>query len=76
MADNTSELLEEILRWRPWPGPDPALKLLLEEVDQSVRRQILVGYIEQQKAVLQAQVDFNNHLLRAVSARGGAKSGS
>jgi hypothetical protein len=71
----SDSILEEILRWRPWPGPDPALKLVLEEMDQSARQKILVGLVEQQKAILQAQVDFSVKLLGAISAGGGAKAG-
>ena len=75
-SENISEAMEEVLRWRPWPGPDPALRLLLQEVDQSVRQQILAGYIEQQKAILQAQMAFHDTLLQAMSGAGrGAKRG-
>jgi len=43
--------LEELFRWHPWPGPDPALKIILEELDQSARQKVLVGMLDHYKEI-------------------------
>jgi hypothetical protein len=66
------ETVSELFRWRPWPGPDPALTLLVQQelLDKSAILEIITIQAEVQKQVLAAHA-AGAEKIQAVLARAG-----
>jgi hypothetical protein len=64
------ETLAELFRWHPWPGPDPALTLLVEKelIDKAALLEIVAIQAEVQKQVMAAQA-AGAERIQAVLAR-------
>jgi hypothetical protein len=58
------------LRLHPWPGPDPALTLILETGDPVQQRAAITASIQMQREILQAQMNYLN-AMQGIVGRGG-----
>jgi len=58
------------LRLHPWPGPDPALTLVLETGDPAQQRAAISASIQMQREILQAQMNYLN-TMQGIVGRGG-----
>ena len=58
------------LRLHPWPGPDPALTLILEAGDPAQQRAAIGASIQMQREILQAQMNYLNTMQGIVGHSG------
>ncbi|HEY1995273.1 MAG TPA: hypothetical protein VGG81_12775 [Edaphobacter sp.] len=60
MADNTSQELNPLFRWRPWHIGDPAVLLesILGQVEAGQRQQITALYLDSVTSSLEANLKF------------------
>jgi hypothetical protein len=58
------------LRLHPWPGPDPALTLILETGDPAQQRAAITASIQMQREMLQAQMNYLNSIQGIVGRTG------
>lgn len=64
-----AEPLAEELILRPWWGPDPALRFILEVGDAAQQRAAISAGIKAQTEILQAQVSYL-HAIQGLVGRG------
>jgi hypothetical protein len=65
------ERLNQLLWFRPHPGPTPdpaSLLQFLVEVEQPVRQQVVSAYLQMALDTLQAQVKFVQNVQQSLSA--------
>jgi hypothetical protein len=65
------ETLTELFRWHPWPGPDPALTLLVEKelLDKAALLEIVAVQAEVHKQIMAAQA-AGAEKIQGILARG------
>ncbi len=61
------ELLNVLLRWHPWPVPDPALGSIIAQIDEAARREVVVASLELHKEILAAQMKAADRVIAALS---------